>query len=123
MQLVTPRLAVTLLCLMPLIHGCVSSQAARTPPSFNAPVVVDLAKERCPAADPRVSAEWQKTTPAPKTRPCPESDNRPGICKGDLQEYADALRASEVRKNLAGQQQERETAACREPKKKSRPTS
>lgn len=92
---------------------------------MNVPVVVDHAKERCPAGDPSISAEWRKTTTPPKVRACPESENRPGICEGDLKGYADALRESERAKNLAGQLQEQETAGCREPVRKTKrpPTS
>ena len=66
-----------------------------------APVVVDLAAERCPEADPRARAELARLTP----RPAPDvsiEDGPRGLSRSATQAWIDRLEVSERRKSAAG---------------------
>jgi len=93
-----------LLCFPLTILGCAQSSAVKPPPAIVTPAnTQDLAAVRCPPADQRTAAEFQRTT-----RP-PAGD----ITKRAAQEWLDAYEEAERRKNRAGQRLLSEYESCR----------
>lgn len=86
-------------CLLLTIPGC----GQGGPASWTAPVVLDLAPVRCPEPDPRIEAEFRRTTPRPEGP----------LSKDDVRRWIDTLELSERRKNARGQQVIEELERCR----------
>ena len=80
------------------IPGCASD-----PAKFDTPVVVDLTSVRCPEVDPKIKAEFRRTTP----RPAGPLD------KDGVRKWVDTLELSERRKNARGLQVIEELERCR----------
>ena len=81
------------------IPGC----APGGPVKLDAPAVVDLAPVRCPEVDPRIKAEFRRTTPRPAGP----------LTKDDVRKWIDTLELSEQRKNALGRQVVEELERCR----------
>lgn len=79
--------------------GCAATEV----PRWVAPVAVELAPVRCPEIDPRIRAEFKRTT-----KPPAEGD----LGKKQTRALIDALRISEARKNAAGARVVGEHDAC-----------
>lgn len=93
-----------LLCFLPTILGCSQSVVDKPLATLVTPAnTQDLAPVRCPQADPRVVAEFKRTTTAPAG----------DITKRASQEWLDAYEESERRKNRAGQRLVKEYEGCR----------
>lgn len=80
------------------IPGCETA-----PAKLDAPAAVSLAPVRCPEPDPKIKAEFRRTTPRPAGP----------LTKDDVRKWIDTLELSERRKNALGRQVIAELERCR----------
>jgi len=77
-----------------------------------APLVVDHAAARCPAADARAAREFRAQTAFPRPDvTLPTGD--PALSRTAVQKWLDSYEANERRKNATGQRVLREYERCR----------